>query len=174
MPEVAWHLPADVKLINPTFNGTVNGTRAAQYRRAYYAAISYQDYNIGVVLTKLDVLGFAGNTTVVVFGDHGWQLGEHDTWAKMTNFELATRTPLFIRRPWKYASIGAVSRAFVELVDLYPTLAALSGLAEPQSIGEAVNGTSIAPLFDAPQGAVVKDAAFSQFGKVNLTSIFNK
>jgi hypothetical protein len=58
----------------------------------YEAAVSYQDYNIGMVLAELAWLGLEESTVVALFGDHGWQLGEHDTWAKMTNFELATRS----------------------------------------------------------------------------------
>lgn len=108
MPAVAWHPPADVKGMDesPAFNGTVNMTRSAQYRAAYYAATSYQDYNIGVILAELEWLGLYQNTTVVLFGDHGWQLGEHDTWAKMTNFEIATHIPLIIRCPWLPNSVG--------------------------------------------------------------------
>ena len=64
-----------------------------------YAAVSYTDFNIGKLLDKLDELKLTASTAVVTFGDHGWQLGEHDTWAKMTNFEVALRTPLIIRAP---------------------------------------------------------------------------
>jgi iduronate 2-sulfatase len=84
MPLAAWHPPADVGGMGetPAFNGTCNETRARLYRRAYDAAITYQDFNIGTVLAELDALGFTDTTLVIVFGDHGWQLGEHDTWAK--------------------------------------------------------------------------------------------
>lgn len=77
MPTVAWHPYADVKgmVEHPQFNGTVNMTRLHVYRRAYYAAISYTDYNIGRILARLDALGLAASTAVVVFGDHGYQLG---------------------------------------------------------------------------------------------------
>ena len=74
------------------FNGTCNTTRARLYRHT----ISYQDYNIGVLLSELDSLG--NDTLVVLFGDHGWQLGEHATWAD-DELELATRVPLIIRAP---------------------------------------------------------------------------
>jgi arylsulfatase A-like enzyme len=74
MPVVAWHPYADVgqsMVESPVFNGTVNQTRLHLMRRAYYASISYTDYNIGVIVDKLDELGLADSTVVVVFGDHG-------------------------------------------------------------------------------------------------------
>ena len=114
------------------------------------AAISYTDYNIGRVLAEMEKQGFNNDTTVVVFGDHGYQLGEHDTWCKQTNFELGVHIPLIIRAPWMAASIGATSFALVEMVDVYPTLAALSGLPPPEREGQGLNGTSLLPLFVAP------------------------
>ena len=94
MPTVAWHPYADVSgmVETPQFNGTVNHTRLHVYRRAYYASIAYTDYNIGVIVDKLDATpGLKDTTAVVVFGDHGYQLGEHDTWAKMTNVNSTAR-----------------------------------------------------------------------------------
>jgi membrane-anchored protein YejM (alkaline phosphatase superfamily) len=73
MPTVAWHLPWDVKgFEGEGFNGTCNATLAQMYRRAYYGAVSYQDYNIGRVLDALEGLRKRMTTAVVVFGDHGW------------------------------------------------------------------------------------------------------
>ena len=72
MPDVAWHYPADVHGFPIKFNGTCNETRSRNFRRGYYAAISYTDYNIGMLLDTLDRLGLAETTAVVVFGDHGW------------------------------------------------------------------------------------------------------
>ena len=74
MPDAAWHFPADVHGFNIGFNGTCNETRSRNFRRGYYAAVAYTDYNIGKVLAKLDALGLAASTAVVVFGDHGWQV----------------------------------------------------------------------------------------------------
>ena len=73
MPMAAWHKPADVGGMaeTPAFNGTCNETRARLYRRAYDAAVTYQDYNIGMVLDELETLGLAAMTLVIVFGDHG-------------------------------------------------------------------------------------------------------
>ena len=92
MPQVAWHPYADVSGMaeQPAFNGTVNLTRLRVYRRAYYASISYTDYNIGQIIDRLEALDLAKDTVVVVFGDHGYQLGEHDTWAKMVSVHIFT------------------------------------------------------------------------------------
>ena len=86
MPDVAWHAPADVHGMDNGPYSLPNLTRARNFRRGYYAAVAYTDYNIGKVLATLSELGVEDSTAVVVFGDHGWQLGEHATWAKMTNF----------------------------------------------------------------------------------------
>ena len=97
---------------------------------------------------------------------------EHDTWAKMTNFELATHIPLVMRAPWKMGSAGKATKALVEAVDLYPTMAELAGLPPPHSQGQHLNGTSLAQLFeDNGAGESVKDAAFSQFAKTSPLSV---
>ena len=174
MPDVAWHWPGDVHGMNISFNGTSNATRARNFRRSYYAAISYTDYNIGRVLDTLDVLNLTNSTLVAVIGDHGWQLGEHDTWAKMTNFEVALRVPLIVRAPWKRASRGAVTTVLAEAVDLYPTFVDLAGLPSPWLHGEDLNGTSLAPVFEAPfdDHFKLKEAAYSQFAKPFLSRPF--
>ena len=77
-----------------------------------------------------------GNSTDSNSNIDGWQLGEHDTWAKMTNFEVALRTPLIIRAPWMKASSGRVTSVLAEAVDFYPTLAALVGLPDPITMGQ--------------------------------------
>ena len=89
----------------------------------------------------------------------------------MTNFEIALRTPLIMRVPWKKASVGRVTDVLAEAVDLYPTLAALVGLPPPRDEGEGINGTSLEAVFDAPAGGEggrhleLKAAAFAQFAK---------
>lgn len=137
-------------------------------RHAYMASISWVDSQIGRVLQALDTMGLTNDTLVVLFGDHGYQLGEHDSWHKQTNWELAARVPLIIRAPWKQASLGKSSYALVELVDLYRTIADLVGAPKP---GDGVEGTSFAALFDNPnlgsyEAAMVTNksaAAFSQY-----------
>jgi len=97
------------------------------------------------------------NTIVILWGDHGWKLGEHQSWAKHTNVENDTRAPLMIYVPGM-AKGGQHTQALVEFVDVYPTLAELAGLPLPKTL----EGTSFKPLLDDPQKAW-KTAAFSQY-----------
>lgn len=173
MPDAAWHFPGDVHAFNDVaFNGTCNATQTRVFRRGYYAAVAYTDYNIGKVLDELDLLGLTENTAVLFFGDHGYHLGEHDTWAKMTNFEVALRIPMIIRAPWIPASAGQVTEALAEAVDFYPTLAELAGLPDPRAEGEDVNGTSLVPVLADPSATSLKAAAFSQFAKPSRENPF--
>merc|ERR1719424_2695992 len=96
-----------------------------------------------MLLDELDSLQATNDTVVIIFGDHGWQLGDHGTWSKMTNFETALRIPTIIRAPWIKTSVGRVTDVLAEAVDFYPTLAELAGLPSPQATGEDVNGTSL-------------------------------
>ncbi|QDT53479.1 Choline-sulfatase [Caulifigura coniformis] len=112
----------------------------------YYAATSYADACAGRVLDALQVHGLDQNTIIVVWGDHGYHLGDHGVWGKHTNFELAARIPLMVAMP---GQDGAVSSALVETVDLYPTLAALAGLTAPTGL----DGKSFAGLLGDPSAA---------------------
>ncbi len=123
----------------------------------YYACVSYVDAMIGRVLDELDRLGLRGNTVVVLWGDHGWKLGEHGMWCKHTNFELDTHVPLIVSAPGMRAR-GGRTRALTEFVDIYPTLCDLAGLDKPDHL----EGLSMAPLLDDPDQAW-KEAAYSQY-----------
>ena len=98
----------------------------------YYAAMSYMDAQAGRVLNELERLGLAENTIVVLWGDHGWHLGDHGMWCKHTNYEQAARIPLIVSAPGMQR--GAASRSLVETVDIYPTLAELAGLPVPLNV----------------------------------------
>jgi iduronate 2-sulfatase len=127
------------------------------YLRAYLANISYLDACAGLVLDALEQSGLAGNTIVVVIGDHGYFMGEHGSWGhKHSNYETATRAPLLVRAPGM-RSAGQGTSALVEFVDFYPTLSELAGLPVPAH----VEGASFAPLLDEP-GLPWKKAAFSE------------
>jgi arylsulfatase A-like enzyme len=115
------------------------------------------DAQVGRVLAELDRLGLRENTIIVFFGDHGYHLGENGLFTKMTNFELGTHVPLIVSAPGQKA-VGQRTTALVELVDLYPTLAELCGLALPAHL----EGTSFVPLFTNPRQPW-KPAAFSQY-----------
>jgi iduronate 2-sulfatase len=79
------------------------------------------------VLAQLDALGKSNTTITILLGDHGFHLGEQNTWSKYTNFEIGVRIPLIIRAPWMQAAIGKETHVLAEAVDIYPTLAALAG-----------------------------------------------
>ncbi len=95
----------------------------------YAACTSYADANLGVLLDALEKHGLTKNTIVVMWGDHGWKLGDHSSWCKHTNFECDTRVPLLMRVPG--GRKGVTTNRLVELIDLYPTLCDLTGIAIP-------------------------------------------
>ena len=133
---------------------------AKTLRHGYYACISYTDAQIGKVLDALDKEGLADNTVIVLWGDHGWQLGDHGLWHKHTNFEIATRAPLLISVPKSLGSLGAgkMCEAPVEFVDVYPTLAEVCGLPAPDKL----DGSSLKNFLDNPS-APATDVAISQY-----------
>jgi arylsulfatase A-like enzyme len=118
--------------------------------------VSFVDAQVGKVLDQLDRLGLAERTIVVLWGDHGFKLGEHGGWGKLTHFELDARVPLIVRAPGA-ATAGARVSGLVELVDLYPTLADLAGLPLPQHL----EGDSFVPLLTQPTRSW-KEAVFGQ------------
>ena len=130
---------------------------ARRLRHGYYACVSYTDAQIGRLLDALDREGLTDETVIVLWGDHGWQLGDHGLWQKHTNFERATRTPLVVAAPG-IGSAGRTCSAPVEFVDVYPTLADACGLQIPKGLA----GTSLVPLLRDP-AASVKPVAVSQY-----------
>jgi arylsulfatase A-like enzyme len=137
--------------------GSIPDDLARQLKHGYYAAISYTDAQIGKILDELDRLGLTRNTIVVLWGDHGWKLGEHDAWCKHSNSENDANAPLLLSVPGMKAA-GSHTDALVEFVDIYPTLAELAGLPLPTHL----EGTSMKPLLDDPKRPW-KSAAFSQY-----------
>jgi iduronate 2-sulfatase len=137
--------------------GPVTDEMARKLIHAYRAATSFTDANVGKVLAELDRLGLRENTIVVLWGDHGWKLGEHASWCKHSNMENDTNAPLIISAPGAKAA-GQSTRALVEFVDVFPTLCDLAGLPLPTQL----EGTSAKPLLHDPSLAW-KAAAFSQY-----------
>ena len=108
--------------------GPVNDERARELIHGYYAATSYVDAQIGKLLDALDATGLADKTIIVLWGDHGWHLGDHGMWSKHTNYEQAARIPLIVAGPGIAKGRAA---GLVESVDIYPTLAELAALPAP-------------------------------------------
>lgn len=119
----------------------------------YYASVAFMDAQVGKVLDALRANGLEDNTIVIFTSDHGYHLGEHDFWAKVSLHEESASVPLIICVPGK---APAVCDSLTELIDLYPTTAALCGLEIP----DGLQGQNIAPLLDDPQ-ATVRTHAFS-------------
>ena len=131
---------------------------ASQVRHGYYAAVSYTDANLGILLDALEKEGIADNTVIVLWGDHGWKLGDHEEWGKHTNFEVDARVPLIFSYPGQKTA-GQKSNSLVEFVDVYPTLVDLCGLPKPD-----VDGVSLKPVLENPT-VTVKPVAISQYPK---------
>jgi iduronate 2-sulfatase len=124
--------------------GPISAELTRHLIHGYYAATSYMDAQLGKLLTTLETTGLHKNTIVVLWGDHGWHLGDHGMWCKHTNYEQATRIPLLVALPGKN---GSSSQALVETVDLFPTLAELAGLPKP----EGRDGKSFAAVLAKPE-----------------------
>ena len=143
-------------------SGVIPEANQRRVRQAYFACISYIDAQVGRVLDELDRSGLSQNTIVVLWGDHGYHLGEHGLWGKTTNFELDTRVPLIVRSP-EMKSPGKAAWSLVELVDLYPTLAELAGLPATKQL----EGKSFVPILNDP-AAIIKTSALSQYPRGGL------
>ncbi len=127
----------------------------------YRACVSYTDAQVGKLLDALDRLDLRKNTIVILWGDHGWKLGDYGDWCKHTNFEIDTRVPMIISVPGMQAK-GKKSPALVEFVDIYPTLSELAGLPLPDHL----QGKSFVSLLDDPEKEW-KEAALSQYPRQN-------
>jgi iduronate 2-sulfatase len=118
---------------------------ADDVRRHYAACVSYADAQVGRLLLKLEQLKLSDDTIVVLWGDHGWHLGEHAVWGKHTLFEESLRSPLIVTYP-KLPHPGEKANAVVETLDIFPTLTQLAGLPTP----DFVDGVSLVPILQSP------------------------
>jgi len=126
-------------------------------KHGYYASVSYVDACLGKLMKGLEEMGLAENTIIVIWGDHGWKLGENGGWCKQTNYQIDTRVPLLILAPGIQGK-GQKCDRLTELVDLYPTVCDLAGL----PVDPELQGTSLVPLLNHPD-LLWKDHAFGQF-----------
>jgi arylsulfatase A-like enzyme len=136
--------------------GPLSDDMAKELIHGYYACVSYTDANVGRLLDELDHLGLADNTIVVLWGDHGWNLGEHTLWCKHCCFETSMHAPLIVKAPGIEG--GKKTGGLTEFIDIYPSLCELAGLPLP----EHLQGRSFVPLMKNPEQKW-KAAAFGRF-----------
>ncbi len=130
-----------------------------EIKHGYYASVSYVDAQIGKLLDEIERLGLYKNTVVLLFGDHGWHLGEHTFWGKHNLMRNATNVPLIVAAP--KGKRGVESESIVEFVDIYPTLCDLCGVSAPES---QLDGVSMKPILRNPK-ATIKESAYVQWGR---------
>lgn len=138
-------------------------TLSRNLKHGYYACVSYIDAQIGRLLEGLKAYGLDENTIVILWGDHGWKLGEHGMWCKHTQFELDNHVPLLLKVPGQ-KSAGSKTEALVEFVDIYPSLCELAGIEMPGHL----QGLSFVPLVDNPD-IKWKEGALSYWPSVGRT-----
>ncbi len=142
----------------PSLTHPLSDGYSRKIRYAYFAAISYSDAQVGKVLDELDKLGLSDNTIVVIWGDHGWQLGDHRVWGKHTIFERALRSVLIIKAP-NIQQKAIRCDHIVSAVDIYPTIVDLCGLKMPHK----TDGTSLIPLINDPKTKAWDDVTYGYY-----------
>ena len=142
--------------------GNLGDEQSKELIHGYYACVSYMDAQVGRVVAELERLGLRDRTVIVLWGDHGWKLGDYGAWCKHTNFEIDTHVPMILSVPGQ-KTVGRKTKALVEFVDIYPTLCEAAGLPVPGHL----EGTSMVPLVDDPSRPW-KTAAFSQYPRGKL------
>ncbi len=139
-------------------NNLIDEAQARKLRHGYYACVSFIDAQIGKVIHKLKELDLYDNTIIVLWGDHGFSLGEHTHWGKHTCFDQSLRVPLMIKAPDHLA--GVSTQALASLIDVYPTVCALAGIEQPNHL----EGKSLVPALKDRQ-AVVNEQIFARYVK---------
>ena len=138
-PDIAYHNWPELRSYSGIpQTGDLDEATQRELIHGYYACVAYIDAQIGKILDQLEALGLADNTVIVLWGDHGFHLGDHGLWCKHSNFEQATRVPLIITAP--NGKTGQISTMPVELTDLFPTICELSGIDIPGDL----DGVSLA------------------------------
>lgn len=163
-PEIAYHNSGELRSYTgfDFIEDRIPDEQQKEIIHGYYASVSYVDSLIGKILKRLTDLGLADNTIIVLWGDHGWHLGDHNMWCKHSNFEQATRSPLLISAPGMPENISI--DAPTEFIDIFPTLCDLAGLPIP----EILDGESLKSMIEGKE-THIKDFAVSQFHRgVNI------
>ena len=142
-------------------DGSLTLAEQRRLKHGYYASVSFIDAQVGKLMAALDTEGLSETTTVVLWSDHGWKLGEHNSWCKQSNYEIDARVPLIVYAPGAKGN-GTRCSALVELLDVYPTLCALADLPVPA----VLEGRSLAPLLAEPD-TTWTHPAFNQFPRMH-------
>ncbi len=135
----------------------VSDEYARKMRHAYFACVSYIDAQVGKLIAELENQGLAENTIVVVWGDHGWHLGDQLVWGKHTVFERALKSTFIIKLPGN--SNGKTIDKVVSTTDIYPTLMELCGT----PVNHSLDGTSLTDLMKNPEDKNWRNTAYSYF-----------
>lgn len=169
--DIAYHTASEIRMytdIPPLlentdqkdFGITLPLSKQKELIHGYHAAVSYVDAQLGIILNTLDSLGLTENTIIVLWGDHGWHLGDHNLWCKHTNFEQATRSPLIISAP---GLKSGKTKSPTEFVDIFPTLCDLAGVPIPSHL----DGKSLVPVMKNTSKKV-KQFAVSQYPRSSV------
>ena len=142
---------------HPTESYALSADTVRTLRQGYYASVSYIDALIGDLVSHLKKIDLYDNTIIVIWGDHGFKLGDHNSWGKMTNYNIDLKVPLIFRYP-NQPNTGKQTQAITELVDIFPTVCEVAGIEVPTYM----QGGSLVPLMQNPSRDW-KKAAFSQF-----------
>jgi iduronate 2-sulfatase len=165
-PPVALKRGGEISAYKPVpVNGQVDEALTRELIHGYYASTAYVDVQIGRVTAALKKLGLEDDTIVVLWGDHGWHLGDLSIWTKHTNYEQANRIPILIVAPG-VAKAGSATRQLAETVDIYPTVAELAGLPVPKG-PQSIDGKSLVPVLKNPK-ARVREHAFHAYPRRRL------
>ncbi len=165
-PAVALKRGGEITAYKPVpEDGNIGDELKRELIHGYYASTSFVDAQIGKVIDELDRLGLDENTIIVLWGDHGFHLGDLGVWTKHTNYEQANRIPLLVIAPG-VTEANSSTKQLAETVDLFPTLAELAGLPAPQG-PQAIDGVSLLPVLDDPD-ARVRDHAYHAYPRGKL------
>lgn len=148
--------------------GKLDQDLTRQLIHGYYASVTYMDAQLGKVLDALDETGLVDNTIVVLWGDHGYHLGDLGSWTKHSNYEQANHIPIIIRAPGQ-AEAGGSATQIAETVDIYPTLASLAGLPAPAG-PQPFDGVDLSPVLEDP-AQVIRPYGYHAYYRNNVDRV---
>ena len=170
VPKQAWQFPS---WVGPEYNLSdtkwLQPPQLQEALRSYMGNIAFTDNQLGKIMKVLDEIDYTQNSLILFTGDHGQNIGEHNTWTKMTAWEHSLRVPLIIAAPWLTETHGKIHTGMAEMCDFYRTLSDLAGIA-PSAVDKGVECDGLAAAFNNPASAG-KRYAFSQTQRVSIPSL---